>query len=166
MLVRRNRRPMGFHEGVTMKQRWLIFTLVAVLLLAAGALSRRAMLRQANAAPEAPAGFASPINGGCYIAEPNVCKIHIDPFTINIDDGAGARLEKFTLLANGSPIYDFRVDVSNPPAADYSPSLVMQDFAAECGESYTVNLVAKDSSDVDALNYGQTAQFTCPAGVP
>ncbi len=144
--------------------------LLAVALVALGALvgaaSRFALLRQATAAPDTPAGFASPISGGCYIAAANSCKIHIDPFTININDGAGARLEQFTLFANGTPIYDWRPDVGNPPAADYSPSLVALDFAAECGQTYAVNLIAKDSSDAAPLNYGQTAQFTCPAAVP
>ena len=95
-----------------------------------------------------------------------MCKIHIDPFTININDGGGAHLEKFTLYANGSPIYDFRTDVSNPPNVDYSPSLVIQDFAAQCGETYYVNMVAKDSTDANPLNYGQTKEFTCPSLVP
>ena len=149
-----------------MKRRWVISVIVVLLALAAGALTRLAISRAAPGGQQAPAGFASPINGGCYIAAPNECKLHVDPFTININEGAGARLERFTLYANGSPIYDFRTDVSNPPAADYSPSLVMQDFAAECGVTYTMNLVAKDSSDANPLNYGQTTEFTCPAAVP
>jgi hypothetical protein len=145
-----------------------LFIAVALVLLgaAAGVATRFALQRQASAAPESPAGFASPINGGCYIADDNTCKIHIDPFVININDGAGAKLEQFTLYANGSPIYDFRTDVSNPPGVDYSPSMVMQDFAAECGESYVVNMIAKDSTDANPLNYGQTTEFTCPSRVP
>jgi len=148
-----------------MNRRWVISAIV-VLLALAGVLTRLAILRAAPVAPQAPAGFASPINGGCYIAALNQCKLHVDPFTINIDEGNGARLERFTLYANGNPIYDFRTDLSNPPAADYTPSLVMEDFAAECGVTYFMNLVAKDSSDTNPLNYGQTAQFTCPVSVP
>ena len=145
-----------------------LFIAVALVLLgaAAGVATRFALQRQASAAPESPAGFASPINGGCYIADDNTCKIHIDPFVININDGAGAKLEQFTLYANGSPIYDFRTDVSNPPGVDYSPSMVMQDFAAECGVTYYVNMIAKDSTDANPLNYGQTTEFTCPSRVP
>ncbi|WP_374687841.1 hypothetical protein [Promineifilum sp.] len=149
-----------------MKSRVLLIAVLLALVASAGVGLRLATSREATAAPNAPAGFASPINGGCYIAAANVCKIHIDPFTINIDDGAGARLQQFTLYANGNPIYDFRTDVSNPPAADYSPSLVMEDFAAQCGQTYAVNMVAKDTSDANPLNYGQTAQFTCPASAP
>jgi len=113
-----------------------------------------------------PEGFASPINAGCYIAEPDVCKIHVDPFTINVNDGAGATLEFFTLFANGKPIYDFRTDVSNPPAMDYSPSLVALDFAATCGVTYTVNLLAKDTTDANPLNYGQAEEIVCPSEMP
>lgn len=140
--------------------------LIALMVMGVGALLRFVALQEAGAAPAVPSGFASPINGGCYITAPNVCKIHVDPFTININDGAGAKLEFFTLYANGKPIYDFRTDISNPPGVDYSPSLVMQDFAAKCGETYYLNMIAKDSSDSSPLNYGQTTQFTCPAEVP
>jgi len=155
-----------------MKRRMVIVLIVVLLLPAVAAGLRGLDLQRVTAAPDSlaapnsPAGFASPINGGCYIAAPDVCKIHIDPFTININDGGGAHLEKFTLYANGSPIYDFRTDVSNPPNVDYSPSLVMQDFAAQCGETYYVNMVAKDSTDANPLNYGQTKEFTCPSLVP
>lgn len=149
-----------------MNRRIVLALIVVVILLAGFGLLRLADQPRAAAAPDTPAGFASPINGGCYIAAPDVCKIHIDPFTININDGQGARLEKFTLYANGMPIYDFRTDVSNPPGVDYSPSLVMEDFAAECGTTYVVNMIAKDSTDANPLNYGQTTEFTCPAEVP
>ena len=110
-----------------MNRRIFAIVFVLALGLVAGALLRSAGQQEAVAAPDTPAGFASPINGGCYIAAADVCKIHIDPFVININDGAGAKLERFTLYANGSPIYDFRTDVSNPPGVDYSP------FAGDAG---------------------------------
>ena len=136
---------------------------IALVVALVGVGFLRASMPLAVAAPE---GYASPINGGCYIASENTCKIHIDPFVININDGAGAKLEKFTLYANGQPIYDFRTDVSNPPGVDYSPSLVALDFAARCGITYTVNMVAKDTTDLNPLNYGQTQPFVCPSAVP
>lgn len=114
----------------------------------------------------AAAGFASPINGGCYIVRSNDCRIHIDPFVININDGAGARLIRFELFANGSLVYSFRTDVSNPPGSDYYASMPAQDFGARCGETYYVNLVAQDTTDANPLNYGQTTEFTCPSAVP
>ena len=146
-----------------MKKR-LYLILIGLVVLGLAALGTSVVLREDVSA--ATAGFASPINVGCYIAAPNQCRIHVDPFTININDGAGARLQQFTLYANGSPIYDFRTDVSNPPGVDYSPSLVAQDFAATCGTTYVVNMVAKDTTDANPLNYGQTTAFTCPATVP
>lgn len=114
----------------------------------------------------APAGFASPINGGCYIAGPNDCRIHIDPFVININDGAGAKLISAQLFANGGLVYELRTDVSNPPGVDYAPTMPALDFGARCGETFFVNLVAQDTSDANPLNYGQTAEFTCPSEVP
>lgn len=146
-----------------MKRRLVSLIVALAIVLIASAGSGLLYRKDADAAP---AGFASPINVGCYIAAPNQCRIHVDPFTININDGAGARLQQFTLYANGSPIYDFRTDVSNPPGLDYSPSLVAQDFAATCGTTYIVNMVAKDTTDANPLNYGQTTAFTCPTTVP
>lgn len=117
-----------------------------------------------EAPPAAPDVFASPINGGCYIAAPGDCRIHIDPLTIII--APGQKLVRFTFFANGSPIYDFRTDVSNPPGSNYSPSLVMQDFAATCGETYTINMTAQDSGDPNPLNAGQIENVVCPSVVP
>lgn len=151
-----------------MKRRMILGLVVLVVVAAIAGGMRWSAARQALAEP---LGYASPINAGCYIAAPNVCKIHIDPFTINIANELGAKLVLFTLYANpegglAGPIYDFRTDVSNPPGVDYAPSPVMQDFAARCGETYYLNLIAQDTVDVYPLNYGQTAAFTCPAGVP
>ena len=136
-----------------------------VFALAAAALAAAAFLR-AGAPPAlaAPQVFTSPINGGCYIAAANVCKIHIDPFTINVSPGV--RLLRFTLYANGQPLYDFRTDVSNPPSGNYSPSLVSQDFAARCGVTYTVNIVGQDNMDANPLNMGQAEGIVCPSAVP
>ncbi len=100
--------------------RWI--TVVAVALLVT-VLSVFSLLRSgAQTAIAGPEGFASPINAGCYIAAEDVCKIHVDPFTININDGAGAKLEFFTLYANGKPIYDFR-DALQPACQIIRPLL-------------------------------------------
>jgi len=121
----------------------------------------------AVAAPRpAAAGFASPINGGCYLVAANDCRIHLDPFVVNINEGAGAALERVELYADGVLIYHWRPDVSNPPRSDYMPSIPAQDFRARCGQTYTVNMLAKDSSDADRLNYGQFQDITCPSTVP
>lgn len=117
--------------------------------------------------------FASPIQAGCYIAGPSDCRIHVEPFNINI--AAGKKMVQFSLVAfqagtgKNTVIYDWRPDTSNPPPASgtiYSPSLVTQDFAASCGSSYSVNLQGKDSGDTSIYNLGSTGQFLCPAAMP
>ncbi len=115
-------------------------------------------------ADAAATGFASPSNGGCYIAAPSQCRLHVDPFTININDGAGARLMRFTLYANGSPIYAFQTDVSNPPGYDYTPSPVALDFGAVCGRVYEVRLLADDTSQEGLSLVAQTGMVACPLG--
>ena len=120
-----------------------------------------------------PLIFASPVNGGCYIAAPGQCKIHVEPFTINIT--SGKKMVQFRLVAIRSGtgtqtvIYDWRPDLSNPPPPSgtmYTPSLVTQDFAATCGGSYSVSLQGQDSGDASMFNLGLTGNFTCPTTVP
>jgi hypothetical protein len=114
-----------------------------------------------------PQVFASPVNGGCYITAPNQCRLHIEPYTINV--GSGQRLEAVKLQANGVTIYDFRTDVSNPPPSSgstYTLSNVALDFAATCGTTYVLNVLGKNLADPNFLNMGQTASFTCPSSVP
>jgi len=129
-------------------------------------------LTQANApaANAAPTIFASPIHAGCYLARLNQCKIHVEPFTINI--ATGSKLKNFSLVAIRLPgnvqtrIYDWRPDQSNPAPASgttYTPSRVARDFAAGCGQSYEISLQGQDTLDSAALNLGLTGPFTCPA---
>jgi hypothetical protein len=125
---------------------------------------------QVIAAPEI---YASPIHGGCYIAAPSDCRIHIEPLTINI--ASGKKLVRFQLVAiqggtgTQTIIYDFRPDQSNPvpySGTTYSPSSVAQDFAASCGKSYTVSLQGQDTGDASLYSLGLTGQFTCPTNIP
>ena len=115
--------------------------------------------------------FASPIQGGCYLVRADRCKIHLDPFTINIT--AGQKLVYFQLVAirMGSGlqtvIYDFHTDQSNPAPSSgvtYTPSLVEKDFAAACSTSYQISLQGRDSGDSSALNLGSTNTIVCPTG--
>jgi hypothetical protein len=117
--------------------------------------------------------YASPIQAGCYIAASNDCRVHVDPFTINL--AANSRLVFFQLVSieTGSGtqtvIYDFRPDQSNPVpliGSTYSPSLVAQDFAATCGKKYEISLQGQDSLDPSAFNLGLTHEITCPSSVP
>ena len=146
-----------------MRRRLMIIVaglvIVGLAIVVAGTLMRR----DADAAATV---YSSPINGGCYIAAPNQCRLHVDPFTININTAAGAKLAEFRLQANGQTIYHFRTDISNPPNYNYTPSLVALDFAANCGQTYVLNILGRDSLDANLLNMGLTAAFTCPAAVP
>ena len=119
--------------------------------------------------PEALAVYASPVHASCYQPQPDRCHIHVEPFTINIS--AGTKLSQFQLVAirSGSGlqtiIYDFRPDQSNPvpySGTTYTPSLVAKDFAATCGQTYTISLQGKDSGDIGVYNLGLTDQFACP----
>jgi hypothetical protein len=141
--------------------------LVMALLIAGPALNRDS---QVTAAVDI---FASPVHGGCYIAGPNDCRIHVEPFTINI--ATATKLSQFKLVTIQLPggaqttIYDWRPDQSNPvpvSGTTYTPTLVTQDFAATCGKSYEISLQGKDTGDTNPFNLGLTGQFTCPSAMP
>jgi hypothetical protein len=115
--------------------------------------------------------FASSVQAGCYRAKPDLCKIHVEPFAITV--ASGHKLVYFQLLASRtgagvqSVIYDFRPDISNPvpfSGDTFTPSLVAKDFAAHCGESYSISLQGQDTGDRTPYNLGTTAEFTCPTG--
>jgi hypothetical protein len=131
------------------------------------------LYNRSNRAMAEPDIFASPIQGGCYIVASNDCRLHVDPFTINI--ASGTKLVMFKLvsidMSNGTQklVYDFRPDQSNPvppSGTTYTPSLVTQDFAATCGHSYEISLQGQDSGDPGLFNLGLTGAFTCPSSVP
>ncbi len=138
-----------------------------VLAIAVSLLAIFPVLNKPQAALAAEDVFASPLNGGCYIAEASQCRIHIDPYTVNV--GVGNRLQAVRLQANGTTVYDYKTDVSNPPpfsGATYTISNVALDFAATCGTTYVINMLGKANNDANFLNMGQTASFTCPSYVP
>lgn len=149
-----------------MKKKLAILSIV--LLLALTALAAAVFFRQdkVTAAPEV---FQSGVSGGCYIAAPNSCKIHVDPFTINVDEGNNEKLVEVQLRANGFVVYQFKTDQNSDyrPVGDYTPSLVAQDFAATCGETYELELLARDEGDGEILYVvGTSAEFTCPLAAP
>ena len=145
-----------------------------ILTLAGGVillLALAASLARAPAAQAATDIFASPVHAGCYLARHDTCKIHVEPFAIDI--ASGQKLVQFRLVAiqggtgTQTLIYDWRPDQSNPVppvGATYTPSLVAKDFAATCGNSYEISLQGQDSGDTGLFNLGLTAQFTCPKG--
>lgn len=138
---------------------WLIIP-VSVILLTGGNLLL-AQPQTTTAAPEQQV-YASPINAGCYQATRTTCKIHVDQFTIN--KSSGPALLGFQLYANASLVYDFKTDVSNPPKGNYTPSLVKQDFAVTCGQTYDVMLAAKDADNPNYYVLGVDYDVTCPMG--
>jgi hypothetical protein len=116
--------------------------------------------------------FASPVQAGCYLARHDICKIHVDPFTINIATGKKLVFFQLVTIRIGSGaqqvIYNFQTDQSNPVpflGNTYAPSKVAKDFAVTCGQIYIVSLQGQDTGDSSPLNLGSTTQFTCPAGI-
>ncbi len=154
-----------------MSKRFLLVVIFFTLL--SGALVGWAVNNPTNQVQAAPDIFASPVQAGCYIAAPADCRIHADPFTINI--ASGKKLVRFQLVTinitrpgTQTVIYDFRTDQSNPvpsTGTTYTPSLVGQDFAATCGNTYQLSLQGQDSGDTGLFNLGLTNSFTCPTGV-
>jgi len=65
--------------------------------------------------------FASPVQAGCYIVAPGQCRIHTDPFTINV--ASGKKLVFFKLVLVTIPggtqtvVYQSHKDQSNPAPA-------------------------------------------------
>jgi hypothetical protein len=115
--------------------------------------------------------YASPIQAGCYLAKLDRCKIHVEPFTINLVPGT--KLVNFKLVAirvgPGTQylLYDFRPDASNPvpfSGSTFTPSPVAKDFGATCGQTYIVSLQGQDTGDLSVFNLGTTDPFTCPKG--
>jgi len=157
-----------------MQKKPALFWVGSVILVSALALAFIFTRSQTvTAAPNAPAIFASPIQAGCYIAASNDCRIHVDPFLVDI--APGQKLVDIKLVTYQMPsgpivpIYDFRTDQNNPPpfsGSTYSPSQVAQDFAASCGKSYQLILEGRDSGDGSDYSLGSTTAFTCPATVP
>jgi hypothetical protein len=149
---------------MTRKRTFILVMLFTISVIASG-------FTQPPSVRAEPQIFASPVHAGCYLEKIDRCKIHVEPFTINLT--AGEKLVLFTLFAtrlsssSQAMIYDFRPDQSNPVPAvgdTYTPSLVAKDFAAICGETYTVSLQGQDTGDASPLNLGLTGQFTCPKG--
>jgi len=157
-----------------MKKKLIILSLIVLTVLAA--ITAWPLLIRQDKAAAAPEVFAGGINGGCYITAPNVCKIHVDPFIVNVDDGGGFKLVEFQLQAvrvvnmveQAFPIYNFKTDARPEyrQGGDYQPTLVALDYAASCDEDYFIRLVAQDESDAELFEVAKTQIFTCPIAVP
>jgi len=99
-----------------MPRRILLIT--SLILLAAILLAAPALLRGGAVSGEAVT-LASPLQAGCYIAAPDDCRIHVDPFTIKTT--GARRLVALSLSAieaeSGTErlLYDYRTDPNSPP---------------------------------------------------
>jgi hypothetical protein len=153
-----------------MRNRLILISALILLVLALAVVPALNRSSQVSASVNV---FASPVQAGCYIAAPNDCRIHVEPFTIDIS--SGQKLVKFKLIAiqggtgTQTMIYDFRPDQSNPVpfiGSTFTPSLVAQDYAATCGKSYEIDLQGQDTGDASMFNLGITGQFTCPTTAP
>jgi hypothetical protein len=87
--------------------------------------------------PPASAIFASPVQAGCYIAAANDCRVHVDPFTVELAPGTKLVDVRLVLVPQGpgtqTTVYDWRPDQSNPApsiGSTYSPSIPSQDLGA------------------------------------
>ena len=149
-----------------MNRKPLLMLIGVVVLAAMLAVLDMTTAPQARAEPQI---YASPVHAGCYLERIDRCKIHVEPFTISVT--TGEKLVQFRLVAMrgrvSTTIYDFRPDLSNPlplSGSTLTPSLVAKDFAAYCGETYSIALQGQDTGDTALYNLGVTDQFTCPQG--
>jgi hypothetical protein len=118
------------------------------------------------AAARTPLIFASPIHAGCKTFNARTCQIVVEPFTINL--ASGRKMVSFQVSVDGSVVYDWRPDQSNPPPTSgtaYTPSRVAWGFGVKCGVSHTVSLQGRDSGDANTFNLGSTSPITCPPPV-
>lgn len=146
-------------------------TRIVLLLLFLAVMIAVAVLWRPRPSPvvAAPNVFSGPVNGGCYRQTTSTCAIHVDNWQPIVPD-TGRTLVGFQLAAqaNGAAadtiLYDFRTDLSNPPAR-YTPSLVKLDFAARCNTTYHLSLSARDSGDLAFEEVGRTNAFQCPAAL-
>lgn len=112
----------------------------------------------AQAAPQS----LPPLQASCYKTDLGLCKLTLQPFSLSI--AADQRLLAFKLQANNKVLYDFRTDANYGSLGSYTPSSVAVDFAAQCGQIYTLNLLAQTSGGSSYYLAGQTSPITCPAG--
>ncbi len=145
-------------------KRYLLLASAALVLFLAG----QQAVPPAQAAPDIS---ASPVHASCYQIRPDRCKIHVEPFTITV--ASGKKLVFFSLVTSNQPnrvervIYHFKPDLSNPVPLvgnTFTPSLVAKDFAATCGEVYSVSLQGQDTGDPIPYDLGSTGWITCPTG--
>ncbi len=111
--------------------------------------------------------FAQVLEGGCYIEQHRVCKLHVEPFTINVNETIDERVRQFQLRLNGVVVYEMSTDdvYSRRPAGDFSPTLGTQDIAIECNTMYSLDIIVHSSTpgaDNSPVLAGRAEPFSCP----
>jgi hypothetical protein len=123
----------------------------------------------AGAAPQAAATFAQALHGGCYKSEPGICRIHVHPFTIPVNDGAGERVFANDTTGGAGAILLWEFSTANSyfykPTGNFSPVLPAGDFAVPCGRTYYLNILTRGDTSTTTGSFGNagvTANIVCP----
>lgn len=154
--------------GATRAGLLLVAVVAMALAIAAVAVFWPGRRPPAKVVLAAPNSFSGPVNGGCYLATPTTCRIHVDSWSL-ISNDSNEILRGFQLSAQAGGatdetlLYAFSTDVSNPPRGTYQPSPVRRDFAARCDVVYQLTLRVQGSGDPAPVEAGRTNEFACPA---
>jgi hypothetical protein len=136
---------------------------ILLMLPILGLLALGGMILKYNESPPAsaaPTVLSGSLQGGCYLTTATTCKLSVEPFSIHM--APSETLLAFHLTANDHLLYDFGASTTTPILNEYTPSPVALDFAARCGETYTIKLHALDTGDLDFVTIGQTQVIRCP----
>ncbi len=113
---------------------------------------------------EAAAASVSFVRAGCAEAEPGLCRVQLEPFSVS--PAAGAKLVEVVVRIDGVPVYDVRTDSSDfyRPSSAWPVPLPALGLAVRCGMSHRVEVAVSDSAGTPALVVGGTADsLTCPS---
>lgn len=142
-----------------MKTPTIVIVLILGLMVLTGGLILKKRL-DTSPASAAPTVLAGSLQAGCYLITPTTCKLSVEPFRINI--APSERLVSYTITANDLLLYDFGASAANPVTGEYAFSATALDFAAQCGQTYTLELQAMDTGDLNFVTIGQTQPVPCP----
>lgn len=143
-----------------MKKHLLFPGLILGLLILTGGLLLLRHVAPPPTVSAAPTTLTGSLEAACYLDTLTTCKISVAPFSITI--APGEHLLAFNLKANDNLLYDFGASTARPVIGTYMPTNVALDYAAQCGQTYTLKLHAIDSGDLDFVTIGETQPITCP----
>lgn len=143
-----------------MKKLPLFTGLILGLLILTGGLLLLHRLEPPPTVSAATTTLTGSLQAACYLDTRTTCKISVAPYSITI--APGEHLLAFNLKANDNLLYDFGASTARPVIGTYTPTTVALDYAAQCGQTYTLKLHAIDSGDLDFVTIGETQPITCP----